>query len=347
MAAGKNGLLDIKPVIDISIGDVVEIRSSNSVVMRVTYRKEKGHGIIQIGDVKGRIQKGDSLYKLSDSKQLQNARESYSTIGKRSQGVGMYFYADIGQPARLQAYCDEYSVSVETDIPVEKAEKKALTEESVIKQLKKTGISGYHPDEIRVFLGQGSFVAVSRINALRRKALAMLAEEMSKGRDVYVHTESIEAACKRVEKNIADTSLEDLIEKLPSGDDVYTLPPITYGKIDVHMEENLNQLPEKVLVENLGWIMELVASGRRVYGGAGLNVMNHKALQAIEGLGVKVVDISPELKENPRRLMITQYPLKEGIITDRKGQKYVIARDETSGKTEITKKTKKLSKNVR
>ena len=158
---------------------------------------------------------------------------------------------------------------------------------------------------------------------------------------------SIKAACKRVEKNIADTSLEDLIEKLLSGDDVYTLPPITYGKIDVHMEENLNQLPEKVLVENLGWIMELVASGRRVYGGAGLNVMNHKALQAIEGLGVKVVDISPELKENPRRLMITQYLLKEGIITDRKGQKYVIARDETSGKTEITKKTKKLSKNVR
>ena len=36
MAAGKNGLLDIKPVIDISIGDVVEIRSSNSVVMRAT-----------------------------------------------------------------------------------------------------------------------------------------------------------------------------------------------------------------------------------------------------------------------------------------------------------------------
>ena len=127
-------------------------------------------------------------------------------------------------------------------------------------------------------------------------------------------------------------------------DDVYILPPITYGKIDAHMEENLNQLPEKVLVENLGWIMELVASGRRVYGGAGLNVMNHKALQAIEGLGVKVVDISPELKENPRRLMITQYPLKEGIITDRKGQKYVIAKDETSGKNRDYKKDQKAFK---
>lgn len=92
-------------------------------------------------------------------------------------------------------------------------------------------------------------------------------------------------------------------------------------------------LPQTVLVENLGWIRELQNSGRRVLGGAGLNVTNTAAAEALAQLGVTVVEASRECAADPDILMITEHRFDSGILTDRTGRRYRLEPDPFGDKT--------------
>ena len=61
-----------------------------------------------------------------------------------------------------------------------------ITEEELIKQLKKTGDTDFYFEDIRIDTDLRSFVRVSDINALRRKALTELREKL-----LYDHKRSM------------------------------------------------------------------------------------------------------------------------------------------------------------
>lgn len=83
----------------------------------------------------------------------------------------------LGKPIRLTLCCDNTVVAVEGEI-VQEAQKQPVTEETVKKQLKKWGNSPFTAAGCEIELGEGCFVTVGQLNALRRKGQAALTEAL-------------------------------------------------------------------------------------------------------------------------------------------------------------------------
>ena len=78
-------------------------------------------------------------------------------------------------PLYRQGSRDRVSITVEGDVPAT-AENNALTAESVEKQLSRTGGTPYQAETVTAHVDEGLILPVSRLNALRREALAKLDE---------------------------------------------------------------------------------------------------------------------------------------------------------------------------
>ena len=94
---------------------------------------------------------------------------------KRKADLRAEFYK--GKEAVLTLSSGEASVRV-TGAPVEKAEKRGTTYEEVLKQLMKTGGSGFYFEEPEIVMDDDIFLPVSGINELRRRGLKALKEEI-------------------------------------------------------------------------------------------------------------------------------------------------------------------------
>lgn len=75
------------------------------------------------------------------------------------------------QPVQLTVLCDDLSVQVVSEQKVQKAEKRAIEEKDVIKQLSKTGDTPFVFESLEVILDQGVFVPMTVFNQLRRQAV--------------------------------------------------------------------------------------------------------------------------------------------------------------------------------
>lgn len=102
----------------------------------------------------------------------------------RTAFVDFAFHAAVGTPMTLTADCfTEYGslhAEVESKEPVAAAQNKAATVESVEKQLRKTGGTGYEVADLSTKLGEDCFLPVSALNELRRSAIDALNEQLSK-----------------------------------------------------------------------------------------------------------------------------------------------------------------------
>lgn len=97
--------------------------------------------------------------------------------------VDLSFTAEIGQPMTLQAdLFTEYGPlqATATGAVVAEAQSKAATPESVEKQLRKSGGTGYLIQDLDITLGDNCFLPVSALNELRRIALSALTEQLLK-----------------------------------------------------------------------------------------------------------------------------------------------------------------------
>ncbi|MCX8130801.1 MAG: U32 family peptidase [Clostridia bacterium] len=167
---------------EISLGDGIEVwngenESPGTVVSEIKINNinktaaAKGE-IAVIGDLKGRITKGNKVYKTSDKNLNTMARESFS--GKYFIKTNLEAYLSVvkGQPAAL-IVSDERgnTVTVKGERIAEDAISKPLTEERVIEQLGKTGASPFRFTKIEVNLEKNLSLPISEINDIRRKAL--------------------------------------------------------------------------------------------------------------------------------------------------------------------------------
>jgi len=111
-------------------------------------------------------------YSGSDETILSEIRENYiNTVPKIDVHVSAYFKE--GEPAEVSLSAGELTVSVSGDV-VESASKQPITEENIIKQLKKMGECSFRAKDILVSLDERVFYSLKSINELRRKAVALL-----------------------------------------------------------------------------------------------------------------------------------------------------------------------------
>ena len=93
-----------------------------------------------------------------------------------------------------------------------------------------------------------------------------------------------------------------------------------------------------ILIGNAGWIESFVRAGVKVYGDYGLNVYNEQAKLAYRELGVELYMPSHETGVSDERgipLMITEHPVAEEKLTDRKGGVHRVVRAPSGDKTLI------------
>ena len=216
---GKGDLIEV--IIDkgenLNIGDGVEIRNSEMPGNVVTYIKETADGDgssgvvgergrsrrLIIGDIRGRVNEGDELYKITDKALMEKASLSYALdrdgkeLTVKRCGVSMKFSAHIGERAVLTvteagresgigsnagnstpigSAPGGICVSVESDCKTEEAVNKPVTEERLREQLAKTGGSVFFAEDISIDIDENISIPMSAVNAVRREALQLLAD---------------------------------------------------------------------------------------------------------------------------------------------------------------------------
>ena len=303
-------MVDISYTAELSLGDGIEIhgREINSNIL--TYIKRGAKQRARIGDFRGEIKAGDLVYRTSSKILLEQAKGSYLPEARkewRTIPVTMKFFAAPDQYPTLEIWEGEHHVTVTGKALCETALNRSLDQETISRQLSKTGGTPFLPTKIDIELGEDTSMPLSALNQMRREATDQLAK--------------LKASVKPIPnyKMPKYPTLQDALEpKLP--DDILILPSVTKGKEDAWIAENLTA--SSVLVNNLGWIEEFLHNGKKVFAGPGINIYNGAAVQALKNIGVIPAAASYEASLHNVPLMTTEFPIQATKLTDRKGKHY-------------------------
>lgn len=187
-------LIDVKLEKELKMGDGVEIRSRQLTGNRITYlsplpspkEKKKEHRA-RIGDIKGKVQTGDEIYRISSLNLMDKLEETYEQGGphgtkhRKKVPVRLSLCLSMGKPPILTATEGNLQVTfTDEEHMVQKGEKHALTKEQAQKQLGKTGGTPFLAEDISVDLEEGCTLPLSALNKARREILQNLAEQKLK-----------------------------------------------------------------------------------------------------------------------------------------------------------------------
>lgn len=388
--AGKvAGTVKGRPLVDLSLkeplekGDGIEIHSRELTGNIVTYLQERKNGIVRVGDLKGKVRPGDPVYRISKASLMKELRKTYEGCGPdgtkcyKQVPVEMTFRARIGKFPTLEVKEGKHTVLVkEEEFVTQQAQHRPLEEETVVKQLKKTGNTPFNPSKIEVELQPGASLPAAVINKLRRKALDALSGkkqeslyskeqpmlpselrlpqyELPKRPALYFYTKnaferfsfSEAAQALGVERVRAYVPLQYYVECRPVREKADIIPyifNISKGKLDAYIEENIEKITKSVMnsgiaIGNLGWMREFVSRGVPVYADYGLNLYNKKTAEVIRRCGAQPVVLSHEQNAGNFPLMVTEHLFPTESLRDRKGQIYKIARNYERDKSILMK----------
>ena len=340
----------------IAQGDGVEIRrrmerssaeaaAGSSVA---TYVEKLANHTLRIGDFDKGIRAGDKVYKVTD----RALREEALAVAEKKLPVRMQFRAHLGQEPTLEMTLQESddqtfagsisAANVSGDFAVEKALKRALTEEKIKEQLMKLGDTGFRTEAEDIFIEMDSdiMIPVSVINQMRRQAAEDLSEGLRGAVTQKRRSMTEEEICAIVSSEQLGSEDEvNRIENMTVEDDLPYILNVSKGKLDDYIEDNFASIVDKyrdsgVLIGNLGWIKQFADAGVQVYGDYGLNAYNGQSIKAYEEMGVKMLHTSYERCRDGRTsgkrfggkvpLMITEHPFDTDYLIDRKGVKHEI-----------------------
>ena len=186
----NKGHITLKLHEPISVGDSVSLQNETG-SYKISELMEKNRNIsttkigqiVTIGRMKGNIKRGDKIYKISSLSLSNLAKESYKkeyrkvdfdidvTI-KKSQPIAISVIPS--STNKIPTY-EGLSLHTSIDTFPEDALNKPLTQESIIKQLSKTGDSPYNFKNINIDLGENLFIPkLSILNELRRLTLSSI-----------------------------------------------------------------------------------------------------------------------------------------------------------------------------
>ncbi len=174
---GKN-LIDVKLSGHLSLGDGIEIRNKSLSGNIVTYLKELDNQTYRIGDIKGQIEIGQSVYRITQAEIMKEARKTYEgaafTDGKSHKRLSIDLEMDInigGHPTLKIIEGENSFTFTDTSVLAEEAINKPLEKSLAERQLRKTGGTCFDVDSVRIDLEEGSTLPLSALNKLRRDGL--------------------------------------------------------------------------------------------------------------------------------------------------------------------------------
>lgn len=208
-------------------GDVLELPDGKE----ITLGKEwKSGASFPLPYSTAKLKKGDVLRRTKNDFLMQTLQERYlkESVPVKIKGDLKIFS---NGSAILKLFCKDVTAEL-CDTIAEPAEKNSATEETVRKQMNKTGGTSFQFERLDISVAEGLFIPVKRLNDFRRKALATLEEQ-------------ILSQFYRSVPMIPDGTQENKAEK--SSKDCSCTERLTVSVLLPEQLNALQQLPEHVL----------------------------------------------------------------------------------------------------
>lgn len=186
----NKGYITLKLKETIEIGDTISLGNEPG-SYTISELMENGKNItktrigqtVVIGRMKGNINAGDKVYKISSKSLLHDAKESFKAENKKISlnceikiTKNSPILLHVTSNCNLQLYKDLDITCQSKEFPIE-AKNRPLDKDSVIKQITKTSSTPYKFNNISVELDDNVFIPkLSILNELRRDALALVEE---------------------------------------------------------------------------------------------------------------------------------------------------------------------------
>ena len=355
----NKGYVKLKLCDELNLGDSIEINNASCKISELmlgnnNIKNANKTQIVTIGRIKGKIFKGDKVYKTVSEKLNSGIDQIISKeIIKRKINAKIYLKENEKPKLELEDILTNIKVVIDENATIQKADKQGTSIERIKEQLCKTGNTPFEMKSIEVKMDENIIIPISAINNLRRSALEKLEEKIINGfkRESKVtfkkEKEDIKSF-KKIELSLCLNTIKDEINycNLTNIDNVYIpfkffiqkrkivskicnkfntyvlLPNITKGNYEKLIKENLEDtLKEKIkgiVVSNLAHIELLreLKINKEIIANYTLNIANNETIKELKKLGVSKYIISPEAdKEEIQEL--TNETKKEAIVYGR------------------------------
>lgn len=188
----KKGYITLKLKDTISIGDKISIATSKVdstytvselMINNKNQKTVEAQNIVTIGRMKGNIEVGNKIYKLSSKQLLEDVKDSFSGKELKRIYLSCSLNIKLNEPIRITiSDKNNHSISITSEIIPEKAVSSPITEERIISQLSKTNNTPFTFDEFSIDLQDGVYIPkISTLNELRRTALEKYENFILKG----------------------------------------------------------------------------------------------------------------------------------------------------------------------
>lgn len=170
----------------LEMGDGIEIRGSEATTNQISYLKEIAKGLYRIGDFRGKISRGDKVYRLWSKMQMSELGKTFDSINMDSHRGEKHYAVDF----QIKAFGGKLEAKAQVDVgigevfedvqslEIEQAQSKGLAEIDVIKIFSKVGESPFKIGNISVEMGEAFFAPKSKINSMRRSLIENLEKRL-------------------------------------------------------------------------------------------------------------------------------------------------------------------------
>jgi len=195
--AKQNEYVKLKLEETIDMHDGVEVLNENGTVSfvvtcikdernNVLNRKCEAGSIVWLGDIKGRVEAGDIIYKTSNSILNEQARE-YLTKKDKNRRIEYSVKVNILQGKRISASVENANVFVEIDYVPEQSKTAGVTESKLKEVFTKTEDTSVKFVSIDANIDDNLFVPVSKLNELRREIVEKIEQSKCIKRNLDVN----------------------------------------------------------------------------------------------------------------------------------------------------------------
>ncbi len=265
------------------------------------------------------IDVGSDVVKTSDIKQLLALQEVLHHTLRRVE-VSMDLTVQQGQVAILNVSSNGRDVSVMSEQPIDPARQTAIDDIQLARTLAKTGDTIFQAGNITIHNDHRSFIAVSQLNALRRKAFDELAEKCKIPEFSYTKSNekilTVPSSNQTVIRSALVTNLNQLNVCIEEGveeiicDDASLFPSLTDPRFYVR---TLRVNPQGIIENHSHLVVSTfnddIGNHQTARGDFGLNVSNARTAAYYLNHGLASVMMSVEL--NPIQQIALATKMKE------------------------------------
>ena len=337
----KKNLIKLKLNEPISIGDGIEVwndeeKSPSVIVSQIILdnkmvKTASVGDIVELGYIKGKIDRENKVYKTSDKKLNQSVRTDKDTL--KRVGLCAFVKVKMGEKLSIKVSDDDGNVIFrEAQVVGELAVNKPLTKDRVVCQLGKTGDKPFYFSSIDVDIDDNVVVPISEINNIRRLVLEELEGVRGSNKNMPFDYEANKKKALEYRKDskrpdkialffyetnfdkpfweldvcriylplfVLNCGYIEILNKCREKNIEVCLwtPSITRRKYDLYIEKNVDKIKDfdGVLCGNVGTMEYLQEFGVRVFCDYSFNVFNGSTAKYLEQKNVEIITLSNEL----------------------------------------------------